>query len=96
MEPIAIQKYYKVRKEMDLFEFKQKIIEEEREMCLYKDKIVTKYHEFPIQKILDISFRTMGEEGGLLYLHTLSGVYSFTLKTSPEQFIEAYRALGKW
>lgn len=92
MNPIAIQPYIKVQREVDLFEFEQKFIEEERNMYLYHDKIVTQYREFSIEKVFDISYKKFGEEAGLLYLHTLGGLYSYTVKIPPHKFIEAFKS----
>ncbi len=46
-EILVVQKYIKVQREVDYIGFQQKYIEEERNMYLYKDKLVTRYHELP-------------------------------------------------
>lgn len=60
-------------------------------MYLYGDKIVTRYREFPIQEVFDMSYRKLGGEGGILYLHTKQGVYSYMVKAEPADFIEAFK-----
>lgn len=91
MEWLAVQPYYKIRREVRSTE--QKMIEEKRTLYLYPDKIVTQYREFPIGDVFDLSFRLMGENGGFLYLHTKLGVYSYMVKDNPERFIKAFKDL---
>ncbi|WP_188456296.1 hypothetical protein [Virgibacillus oceani] len=93
MHLIAEQPYFKVERQVNSIE--QKDIEHARTLYLYHDKIVTKYREFPIQDVLDITYRSVGDDGGLLYLHTSSGLYTYTVKSSPKKFIEAFKEIGK-
>lgn len=89
MQYIAKQPYVKVIRQVSALE--QKDIEEQRYMYLYEEKIVTWYREFPIENVMDISYRFSGDKG-MLYLHTLKGVYAYIIKSSPEQFIDAFKA----
>ncbi|MFC7679334.1 hypothetical protein [Paenibacillus sp. GCM10028914] len=91
MEWLAVQPYYKIRREVGSTE--QRTIEENRTLYLYNDKIVTQYREFPITDVFDVSYRKMGETGGFLYLHTKLGVYSYTVKDNPASFIKAFKSL---
>ncbi|MNV86723.1 hypothetical protein D3C71_1807760 [compost metagenome] len=91
MNWIAELPYYKVEREVNGIE--QKTIIQDRLMQLYDDRLVTRHREFPIHEVHDISYRIMGGEHGFLYLHTLQGVYSYTVKCDPEAFIEAFRSL---
>ncbi|WP_102716603.1 hypothetical protein [Paenibacillus castaneae] len=91
MSWIAAQPYYKVKRVVSSVE--QKAIVEDRLMHLYQERIVTKYREFPISEVFDLSYRSIGGAGGLLYLHTLQGVYSYTVAADPQPFIEAYKEL---
>ncbi|MFD1064667.1 hypothetical protein [Oceanobacillus locisalsi] len=88
MQFIAKQPYIKVVREVKVLE--QKDTEEQRYMYLYEDKIVTKYREFPLENVMDISYRLTGEKG-MLYLHTLKGVFAYIITSSPEQFIAAFK-----
>lgn len=88
MHLIAEQQYVKVQREVNSIE--QKNIEYERVLYLYNDKIVTQHREFPIEEVLDISYRTFGKDGGLLYLHTVGGLFTYTVKESPQKFIAAF------
>jgi len=89
MQLIAEQSYIKVVREVTSID--QKNIEEQRIMCLYDEKIVTEHREFPLKDVLDISYRFIGTDGGLLYLHTTKGVFSYIVKTSPKPFVEAFK-----
>lgn len=88
MQAIAKQPYVKIVRKVSALE--QKDIEEKRHMYLYEEKIVTRYREFPIENVMDISYRFSGGKG-LLYLHTLKGVYAYIIKSSPESFINAFK-----
>ncbi|MFC2949105.1 hypothetical protein [Virgibacillus sediminis] len=89
MELIAEQPYFKVERQVNSLE--QIDVEDPRTLYLYEDKVVTKHREFPIEDVLDMSYRFIGGQGGLLYLHTAKGVFSYNVKTSPEEFVQAYR-----
>lgn len=92
MNWIATQTYYKV--ERSVCSLEQKIVRKDRLLYLYKEKVVTKHREFPIQEVWDISYRSMGGEGGILYLHTRQGVFSYMVSDNPQPFIEAYKDLA--
>lgn len=89
MTLIAKQPYYKIIRELS--SVRQRDIKEEREIKLYIDKVVTRYREFPIEDVLDMSYRNFGVKGGLLYLHTIKGVFSYHVERSPEQFIRVFK-----
>ncbi|RAV22967.1 hypothetical protein [Paenibacillus contaminans] len=88
---IAIQPYYKVERVVTGLE--QKTVVHDREMVLYPDKVVTKRREFLVADVFDMSYRKLGADGGILYLHTKQGVYAYNVKEEPSPFIEAYRRL---
>lgn len=90
MDFIAVQPYIKIIREVT--SISQVDIEEERNMYLYDDKLITKHRQFSIDEVLDITYRQFGQEGrGLLYIHTHKGVFSYTVKTSTEAFIRAFQ-----
>ncbi|WP_010648666.1 hypothetical protein [Oceanobacillus massiliensis] len=91
MNLIAEQSYIKIVRELSSLE--QKDVEHQRKLYLYDQKIVTQHREFPLKDVLDISYRFIGGEGGLLYLHTTKGVFSYIVKTSPAEFVEAYKSV---
>ncbi|WP_068674110.1 hypothetical protein [Oceanobacillus sp. Castelsardo] len=86
MKVIAKQPYVKVERQIKSVELIR--IEHRRTIYLYDNRIVTEHREFPIKDVLDISYRFIGD-GGLLYLHTSRGVYSYNVKSSPEDFVQA-------
>ncbi|MEK4628537.1 MAG: hypothetical protein ABS944_12985 [Solibacillus sp.] len=93
MSLIAQHPYIKVERKVTSIE--QFEIEHNRIIYLYKDKVVTQNREFPIKYVTDFSYREIANQGGILYLHTLQGVFTYIVKTSPEAFITAYRAYFK-
>lgn len=93
MNLIAQHPYFKVERTVTSTE--QFEIEHARIIYLYNDKVVTQNREFPIKIVMDFSYREIANQGGILYLHTLQGVYTYFVKSSPEAFISAYRAYFK-
>lgn len=89
MKPIEIQPYYKIERYVSSLE--QKDVEDKRNLYLYDDKVVSKHREFSIEQIIDMSYREFGKTGGLLYLHTTHGVYSYNVKESPQRFINTFK-----
>ncbi|TXC93113.1 hypothetical protein FS935_02670 [Metabacillus litoralis] len=68
--------------------------EEEHKITLSCERVVTSFDSFLLEEVLDISFRFFSsEEMGLLYLHTTKGMYSYTVKTSPQHFIEQFKQM---
>lgn len=90
---IAEQQYVKV--ERIVSSISQVDTEHQRTMYLFNEKLVTKHREFPIQDIIDMSYRSIGGKGGLLYVHTTNGVYSYTVKSSPLPFLNAFKKYVK-
>lgn len=90
MSLIAQHPYIKTERKVTSIE--QFEIEHDRIIYLYNDKVVTQNREFPIKDVMDFSYREIANQGGILYLHTLQGVYTYIVKSSPEAFITAYRA----
>jgi len=89
MQLIAVQPYIKVERQVTRTE--QIDTKHERMIYLYNEKIMTKYREFSIDQVKDMSYRRITGNNGLLYLHTSHGVYSYTVNTSPEAFIQKFK-----
>ena len=83
---IVKQPYIKVIREVGSVEKIE--YEDERFIYLYEDKIVTEHREFPLADVFDLSYRKVGGQGGLLFIHTNHSLYSYTVKSSPEYFID--------
>ncbi|MUV37604.1 hypothetical protein JNUCC1_01410 [Lentibacillus sp. JNUCC-1] len=93
MEPVAIFPYYKVEQEISATGLSK--WEDKRYLRLYPTVLETKHRQFPTKDILDLSYRAMDGEAGMLYLHTSSGMFTYLVKTSPHKFIEkALRYIG--
>lgn len=93
MKLIAQHPYIKIERKVTSHE--QFEIEHSRIIYLYDDKVITQYREFPINMVMDFSYREIAKQGGILYLHTLRGVFTYQVKLSPEAFITAYRSYFK-
>lgn len=90
MTLLAVHPYVKIQR--DVSSFKQIQREDMREIRLYTDRIETKYHTFAIQDVLDISYHAIGHKSGLLYLHTIRGIYSYHVHETPQTFIDSFKA----
>lgn len=88
---IASQPYTKVERIVNSIE--QKNIEHQRTIHLYDDKITTQHREFPIEDVLDLSQKKIGTVGGMFYIHTKSGVFSYTIHSPADSFIQAYEQM---
>ena len=91
MSCITTQTYVKVDRFVN--SILQEDVESEKTMELYEDKIVTALDEFPLNIVVDISYRIIRGEEKLLYLHTTRGVFPYMVRTNPEPFIQAYKDL---
>ncbi len=91
MSYLVAQPYIKIIREVT--SIAQRDVEDERTLYLYPDKVVTAHHEFPIQKVNDMSFRKFGADGGLLYIHTNSELHTYIVRTPTDKLIEAFRNL---
>lgn len=89
MKLLAEQPYIKVVRQTNSLE--QKNVEMERTLSLYDEKVTSAYREFPIHDVTDVSYRAMGNEGGMLYVHTNKGVYSYIVRSSPMDFVNTFR-----
>ena len=89
MPLLAKQPYVKIIREVS--SITQTNTEENRMLYMFSDKVVTRHREFSMQNIIDMSYRFIGEKGGLLYLHTSSGLFSYFVKTSPVEFIDVFK-----
>lgn len=84
MEKISLV-YYIITRKIEFTE--QLITEEKKKIVLYDDKIVADNRIFYLNTVSDISFKRTMNEYGMLYLHTISGVFSFLIKDNPKEFM---------
>lgn len=88
---IASHPYFKV--ERVLSKCTQQIVKHEHVMQLYHTKISTVHRDFYITDVHDLSFRKLGKQEGILYLHTNQGVFSYVMEDDPRLFIQAFKKL---
>lgn len=89
MEAIATQPYIKMERVVSRID--QKNIKHERTLYLYPDRIVTRHREFAIEEVIKLSEKKIGSKGGLLYIHTTRGLFSYTIQTTAKPFIEKFQ-----
>ena len=89
MKLLAEQPYIKIERHVDGLE--QKNVESKRTLYLYDEKVVSRHREFPIKDVTDVSYRTVGPDGGMLYVHTNKGIYTYIVKSSPMDFINTFK-----
>jgi hypothetical protein len=65
-------------------------VETEEHLYLYSDRIVTPTKSFTISDVMDMTSKPLSAYYTFLYLHTIEGVWTFVVKSSPEQFISHY------
>ncbi len=88
MDFFASQPYIKIERIVSSIE--QKDIEHQRTLYLYHDRIVTQHRVFAIEDVLSVSEKRIGKDGGLLYIHTTKGLFSYTIQTPADAFVEAF------
>ncbi|MFC7320132.1 hypothetical protein [Halobacillus campisalis] len=71
----------------------QHYIEKEASVDLYKDEVVTPFERFTIKEIHDVSYRPLPGKLSFFYLHTVRGVYTYRVKSSPEEWIAEYKKI---
>ncbi|MGP4071543.1 hypothetical protein ACTWQB_03190 [Piscibacillus sp. B03] len=62
---------------------------------MYEDRIVTTEQNFPIEQVLDVSYKMLSQQFGFFYLHTTKGVFTLHVKKSPEEFIRLFRTVER-
>ena len=84
--------YIEVERQIDFF-YQMKQVEKRFELQLTMDGIITERHKFRLQHVYDVSHKPFSFGGGLLYLHTNQGVFSFQIQESPLHFIQGFKSL---
>ncbi|CAM3960636.1 hypothetical protein [Mesobacillus zeae] len=72
---------------------RQLTIETRETLKLYHDRIISASNHFYLDDILDMSYKPFSGNKGLLYFHTIRGVYSFHIPSKPCKFIGQYQYL---
>lgn len=91
MNIIAHLPYIKVKRTIE--DNVQNHKEEEYIIELSSYGIQTAYDTFLLEEVLDISYRDFSQHLGLLYLHTIKGLYPYTVKTNPQSFIREFKKI---
>lgn len=91
LEPLASITYTVPKKTVGWID--QTITTTTGSLTLHEHKIESMETTFPIQSILDCSYRPFSDGSCLFYLHTIQGVRSFHVNVNPNSFLMAYRRL---
>lgn len=81
--------YFVVTRKIDL---NIQIMEEEKSLILWSDRVTSEEHTFHLNAIHDISFKPSPNRYKMLYLHTNRGVFSFVVKDNPEEMIRLIKS----
>lgn len=81
--------YFVITRKIDL---NMQIIEEEKNLILWSDKVTSEEQTFLLKAIHDISFKPSRNQYKILYLHTNRGVFSFVVKDNPEEMIRLIKS----
>ncbi|MGU3569899.1 hypothetical protein [Paenibacillus sp. D51F] len=87
---LAKQRY--VRMERVLNGSRMDTVVLELHLRLDQEAITAEGRSFPLKDVYDISYRIVGGQLGILYLHTSSGVYPFNVEDDPAAFILAFKS----
>jgi hypothetical protein len=89
MKLICSQAYMKQERLIE--DNQQFTVETEEFLYLYSDKIVTPKRSFTMHQVWDVTKKHLSAHYTFLYLHTIEGVLTFIVKSSPDHFISNYR-----
>ena len=81
--------YFVIKRKIDL---NMQIIEEEKSLVLWNDRVTSEEQTFYLNIIHDISFKPSSNQYKILYLHTNRGVYSFVVKENPQEMIHLIKS----
>jgi len=74
-------------------ENEQQITEIKKYLYLYHDCVISDTDKFLLKDVFDMSYRSLSNDSGFLYLHTSKGVFSYHTKIKPHHFIHTYLKL---
>lgn len=93
MKKYYSQPYVKINR--SITSNRQTTVEEQDFLHLYEEKIITGEHVFTMKEVLDVSFRIFSSSNGILYLHTIQGVFPYRVMENPQQFIAFFREIKR-
>lgn len=88
-DAVAVQPYYKIERMCQTDG--QVAVTIQHAMSLHPDYIQTHAQSFSIRDVYDMSYRRLGDNKGILYLHTNQGVFPYNVNSDPNSFIAAFR-----
>lgn len=90
-QPLAEQDTVFIEQKIEWLEKKR--VKHVSSLHLYEDRIESERHVYYLEDIFDLSYRWSEEQIGFLYIHTVFGIRTFHIHSSPEEFISAFHTL---
>ncbi|WP_342599026.1 hypothetical protein MHB48_16715 [Psychrobacillus sp. FSL H8-0483] len=84
--------YIEIERKIDFY-YQMQHIETQFELRMTMDEIISERNQFKLQHVYDISHKPFSFGGGILYLHTNQGVFSYKIQDNPATFIHAFKSL---
>ncbi|MBD8068009.1 3-isopropylmalate dehydratase [Bacillus sp. PS06] len=70
-------------------------VQTRKELYLYHESIESSDNTFLLSNVLDVSYKSGSSNFGVLYLHTIQGLFPYQVDTDPAEFIMKYYELKK-
>ncbi|MFJ8065252.1 hypothetical protein ACIQYS_11530 [Psychrobacillus sp. NPDC096426] len=84
--------YFEIERKIDFY-YQMQQIEIQYELQLNTEGITTARHQFELGHVHDISHKSFSFGGGILYLHTNQGVFSYKIQDNPTPLMHAFKSL---
>ncbi|WP_144511856.1 hypothetical protein [Bacillus sp. FJAT-22090] len=84
--------YIEIEREIDFY-YQMKQNEMRFELQLNIEGITSARHQFELCNVHDLSHKPFSFGGGILYLHTNQGVFSYQIQDDPDSFMLAFQSL---
>lgn len=92
MEPILSKIEYTIVDRQTVWH-EQTFIRSRHHVTLTRQAIATGKNTFHLREVLDLSYRPFSGGTGLFYLHTIQGVFTFTVVEDPSSFMDLFQQL---
>lgn len=91
MNVISSHPYIKIEREIKGNQ--QCVIKTKKWIILYQNKIETASQLFWLKDVFDISFKSLGDNDGFLYLHTSKGLFPYQVDADPTHLIDEFKRM---
>lgn len=91
MEKLATHPYVSITRTIHWEE--QLITEHHHQLTLYQDRLTDHTQTFTLHEILNVSYKAFNDQYGLLYVHTIKGLYPYKVKEHPKGFLTTFEQM---